>query len=81
MNRLSTVVNAVEQSWQTPEIDRQLETFSGFCDLVGVTRAQNYILEHRGHELEDWSKCNLDDVGKAIQDEMTERFLVCCYRA
>lgn len=75
--RLRSCIHPISQSWQDPQLTKSLESFEGFCDLAGVGRVQQYLTSRRVHEIEDWSSHPLDEEGKAIQAEISERFKVC----
>ncbi|KAI9839739.1 MAG: hypothetical protein M1837_002027 [Sclerophora amabilis] len=72
--RLRSYVDPIKQSWQNPELEKSLESFSSFCDLAGVSKVQEYLVSRRAHEIDDWSTYQLDDEGKAIQAGMVQRF-------
>ena len=70
------VVNMIQASWEDPEFERRLQSFGGFCELVGVTGAQDYLYSHGAHSIRDWSSFELDEEGKTIQTRMGGRFMV-----
>ncbi|KAI9886573.1 MAG: tRNA (guanine(9)-N(1))-methyltransferase [Watsoniomyces obsoletus] len=70
--RLVPLVESIHVAWQNPELDRHLESFEGFCALIGVGKAQQYLGAHKANEVKDWSTYNLDDEGKQIQAEMID---------
>ncbi|KAI9676883.1 MAG: hypothetical protein M1817_006722 [Caeruleum heppii] len=72
--RLQAFIRPIKQSWQQSDLDRSLQSFESFGDLVGLSKVQAYLLSRRAHEVEDWSKYQLDDEGKAIQAELSARF-------
>jgi exportin-5 len=53
-----------------------LQTFQGFCRLLGLDRVQEYLTSRRVHEIPDFSKHPLDPEGQALQNELTEKFKV-----
>ena len=70
------VVKMIQASWEDPEFERHLQSFEGFCELVGVAGAQGYLHSHSAHSIRDWSSFELDEEGKAIQTRMGGRFKV-----
>ncbi|KAI9791463.1 MAG: hypothetical protein M1816_003807 [Peltula sp. TS41687] len=72
-SRLIPIVKSIEESWSNPELNTLLESFQGFCELVGVQSAQQYFLSRQANQIKDWPSCALDDEGKAIQAQITER--------
>ena len=77
MSRLIPAVRSIEESWQDPELNKALDSFEGFCDLVGVNKAQEYLLSRQANRIEDWSSSMLDQQGKAAQAEMNRNSEVC----
>ncbi|KAI9800227.1 MAG: hypothetical protein M1825_004211 [Sarcosagium campestre] len=72
-HRLRTFILPIDQSWRDPGLSASLESFEGFCGATGTSRVAQYLVQRRAHEIQDWSTCDLDDEGKAIQAEMTEK--------
>lgn len=53
-----------------------LNSIDGYCNLLGLNKARDYMIAHRVHEVSDWSTLLLDEEGKAIQIELEERLKV-----
>jgi exportin-5 len=73
VQRLQPFIDPVKQAWQNAELDAALSSFTNFCDALYVTKCRDYIVQHRVHEVSDWSKLPLDDNGQAIQAELNDR--------
>lgn len=54
-----------------------LQSFQGFCHLLGLDKVQDYLTSRRVHEIPDFSTHALDMEGQALQNELTEKFKVC----
>lgn len=73
LTRLQTFIGPVKQLWQDPVLDGALSSFDGFCELLGLGKVREYLVSRQVHKIQDWGSSNLDDEGKAIQTELTER--------
>ena len=47
-------------------------SFPGFCSLLALDKAQDYIVRKRMHEMSDWGSVELDAEGQALQAEIEE---------
>lgn len=74
--RLESCIVPVKQQWTDPGMTESLQTFQGFCRLLGLDRVQEYLILRRVHEIPDFSKHPLDADGQALQTELTEKFRV-----
>jgi exportin-5 len=50
-----------------------LSSYAGFCELVGLDKAQRYLAQRRIHEIADWGAAELDAEGLALQAELEQR--------
>lgn len=73
MERLRTFIAPVKQLWQNPALDSAVSSFDGFCALLGLDKVREYLVSRQVHNIQDWGSYNLDDEGKAMQAELTER--------
>lgn len=69
-------MESIRASWQEPTIDKGLESFPGFCELVGVSKALDYLRSRQAQDVKDWSSYILDEEGRVIQTEMARSFQV-----
>ncbi len=74
--RLESFLSPIKRSWEDPELHHSLSSFQGFTSLLGIEKVQQYLINRRVHETDDWSAIPLDDEGKAMQAEMNAKFLV-----
>jgi exportin-5 len=74
--RLREFIDPVKSQWQDGRIQSSLGSYPGFCELLGLDKAQAYLAKHRAHEIRDWGSCPLDAEGLAIQAELEERLKV-----
>ena len=44
-----------------------LSSFGGFCDLLGLSDLQNYLITRKVHLIDDWGAYPLDDEGKQLK--------------
>lgn len=58
-------------------MQQALGSFEGFCQLIGLDKAQNYIAQRRVHQVGDWGAVELDAEGLALQAELEQRQTVC----
>lgn len=76
MQRLERFITPVKQLWQNNELNEVVSSFEGFCTLLGLQKARDYIVARSVHEVQDWSALPLDPEGQAIQAEMNDRLKV-----
>jgi exportin-5 len=74
--RLGNYIIPVKQSWVDPGLTESLQSFQGFCRLLGLDRVQEYLVSRRVNEIQDFSQHTLDAEGQALQNELTEKFKV-----
>ncbi|KAI9820881.1 MAG: hypothetical protein M1832_003514 [Thelocarpon impressellum] len=72
--RLQSYAVPIREAWQNAGLEKSLQSYKGFCELAGVAKVQQYLVDRRVHEIQDWSSYRLDDEGKAIQAEMEQKF-------
>lgn len=73
IQKLSAFITPVQQLWQNPQMDQAIETFPGFCDLLGLNEVRDYLVSRRVHTISDWGKCPLDEEGQRLQKQLEER--------
>lgn len=73
MQRLQVYLQPVQQMWQDVQMQQALASLDGFCDLLGLTTARQYLIRRRVHETEDWSQLRLDAEGQALQADIEAR--------
>lgn len=59
--------------WNDDGLKQALGSYGGFCEILGLDRAQKYIAQRRIHEIGDWGAVDLDAEGRALQDDLEER--------
>ncbi|KAI6779653.1 Karyopherin [Emericellopsis cladophorae] len=79
--RLREFIDPVKSQWQDTRIQSSLGSYPGFCELLGLDKAQAYLAKHRAHAIQDWGSCPLDSEGLAIQAELEERLKTLPLRA
>jgi exportin-5 len=50
-----------------------ISSFSGFCDLLGLSHVRNYLIDRRVDEIEEWGLYQLDAEGQALQKQLEDR--------
>lgn len=81
MHRLEEYINPLKQAWVDPNLTRGLQSFQGFCDILGLTGMTDYLMSRRVYEISDFSQHPLDEQGQALQNALTERFKLLPIRA
>lgn len=78
IQKLAEFVEPVKAQWQSEPIRTSLKSYAGFCQYLGLDKAQKYLASRRAHELKDWGSCELDSEGLLLQNELEERLKVWC---
>ncbi|KAL0467793.1 nuclear import and export protein Msn5 [Neurospora intermedia] len=73
IRRLAEFVEPVKNQWKEAPLRQSLSSFEGFCQLIGLDKAQNYIAQRRVHQVGDWGAVELDAEGLALQAELEQR--------
>jgi exportin-5 len=73
LQRLQMFVEPVKAQWRDEGLKRALESYQGFCELIGLDKAQKYLAKHGVNRLSDWGAVELDAEGSALQAELEER--------
>ncbi|KAM0322420.1 hypothetical protein ACHAQA_009487 [Verticillium albo-atrum] len=73
MQRLEGFIEPIKAQWQNTELKQALSSYSGFCELMALDKAKNYLRNHGAHNVSDWGACELDAEGLALQAELEER--------
>lgn len=51
-------------------------SFSGFCDLLGLSKVRDYLISRQVHAIEEWGLYQLDTEGQMIQKDLEARLKV-----
>lgn len=73
IQKLQIFLAPVQAQWQVPELERALSSYGGFCELVGLDKAQAYIARKRIDQVADWGAIELDAEGLALQADLEAR--------
>lgn len=73
LQRLKQFVEPVQAQWRDEGMKRALETFEGFCEMICLDKAQQYLVARRVDQIADWGSVELDAEGAALQAQMEER--------
>ncbi|KAK5995776.1 Protein MSN5-like protein [Cladobotryum mycophilum] len=73
IQKLGEFIEPVKAQWQNENIRSALKSYSGFCELLALDKAQAYLVSRQAHTLQDWGVVELDAEGLALQSEMEER--------
>jgi len=52
---------------------QSLSSFQGYCELLALDRAQQYLASRAVHQVADWGAVELDAEGLALQAELEGR--------
>lgn len=58
--------------WQNDRLKQALSSYAGFCELMKLDKAQNYLARKQMQNISDWGSVDLDDEGQALQIELEE---------
>ncbi|KAF4345767.1 MSN5 (multicopy supressor) [Fusarium beomiforme] len=73
IQKLREFIDPVKAQWQSEAVRDSLKSYTSFCELLGLDKAQNYMASRRAHEITDWGSQELDAEGLALQSELEER--------
>lgn len=76
IQKLAEFIEPVKAQWQDEGIRASLKSYAGFCQYLGLDKAQRYLTSIRAHEISDWGARELDAEGLALQSELEERLKV-----
>ena len=78
--QLHGFVQPLVQEWQSSELSTALNSFSGFCGLLGLNDLSQYFESRNLHQVSDWPGYPLDEEGKALQAQIQNALEVrLCY--
>ncbi|RYP27174.1 hypothetical protein DL768_011326 [Monosporascus sp. mg162] len=72
VQKLQSFIDPVKSLWQNERLKQGLTSFSSFCSLLALDKAQDYMARRRVHEMSDWGSVELDAEGQALQAEIEE---------
>jgi exportin-5 len=73
IQKLRGFIEPVAGQWQRPELKNSVSSYAAFCHLLGLDKAQRYLVSRRAHQMNDWGECKLDEEGLALQAELDDR--------
>ncbi|KAI1130165.1 armadillo-type protein [Nemania abortiva] len=73
IQKLQGFLNPIRTQWQDPRLKQSLSSHANFYELMGLDRAQGYVMRKQMHEIQDWGSVELDEEGKALQIELEAR--------
>ncbi|KAK4159636.1 putative importin beta-related nuclear transport receptor [Cladorrhinum sp. PSN259] len=73
LSRLAAFIDPVKSQWNDGSLKQALGSYDGFCQLLGLDKAQSYLAQRRIHEISDWGAVELDAEGLALQAELDQR--------
>jgi exportin-5 len=65
--RLENYVNQTLVKWSNPQFCNSLQSFEGFCSLLGLTNFQEFFFKKNASQVEDWTSVPLDEEGLALK--------------
>ncbi|KAI1478565.1 ARM repeat-containing protein [Daldinia eschscholtzii] len=71
--KLRGFVDPVVAQWQDDRLKQALSSYAGFCELMALDKAQNYLARMQMQNIADWGSVELDAEGQALQAELEER--------
>ncbi|KAF3763765.1 hypothetical protein M406DRAFT_65109 [Cryphonectria parasitica EP155] len=73
LQRLQMFVEPVKSQWRDDGLKRALESYQGFCEMIGLDKAQRYLASRGVDKIADWGAVELDAEGSTLQAELEER--------
>ncbi len=73
MQRLREFIEPVKKGWQDESLRDGLGSYEGFCQLMALDKAQQYLARRDVHRIGDWGSIELDAEGLALQAELERR--------
>lgn len=73
LERLQSFVEPVLSQWRDENLRNALGSYNGFCEIIGLDKAQRYLAARGVHRISDWGSVELDAEGIALQAELEER--------
>lgn len=67
----------IKAQWQSNDLKESISSYSAFCQLLGLDKAQQYLARRGVHQIKDWGDCALDAEGLALQADLEDRLKVC----
>jgi exportin-5 len=74
-------LNNVWTAWNNETLVHSLESFTGFCYLIGLGEMGGYLTSRNFDKVQDWASQPLDDDGKRLQDRITQESAKQPYRS
>jgi exportin-5 len=62
--------------WQNEQLKSSVSSYAGFCQLLGLDKAQRYLASRNIYGVKDWGLYELDAEGLSLQNELEERIKV-----
>ena len=63
----------MKAQWANENLKRALSTYQGFCELMALDKAQEYLARKLIHQVRDWGSVELDAEGQELQALLEER--------
>ncbi|KAI1349253.1 armadillo-type protein [Xylaria sp. FL0043] len=73
IQKLQGFLEPIGTQWRDPQLKQCLSSHARFFELMGLDKAQGYVIRKRLHEVQDWGSVELDEEGKALQTELEAR--------
>ncbi|KAI1135441.1 ARM repeat-containing protein [Hypoxylon sp. FL0543] len=71
--KLRGFIDPIVAQWQNDGLKQGLSSYAGFCELMALDKAQNYLARKQMQNISDWGSIELDAEGQALQAELEER--------
>ncbi|OTA99490.1 hypothetical protein M426DRAFT_325087 [Hypoxylon sp. CI-4A] len=72
VQKLRGFIDPVVATWQNDQLKQSLSSYAGFCQLMALDKAQDYLARKQVHSIADWGSVELDVEGKELQAELEE---------
>ncbi|KAI1264540.1 ARM repeat-containing protein [Xylariaceae sp. FL1019] len=73
VQKLQGFLEPINIQWREPRLKQSLASHAGFCELMALDKAQEYVARKRLDQISDWGSVELDEEGQALQAELEAR--------
>ena len=70
LQRLQAFLEPISRQWQNERLSQSLQSFQGFCDMLGMGNLQPYLSARNVHQITDWAGQPLDNEGETLRNHL-----------
>lgn len=76
VQKLQVFIDPIKAQWEDGRLKSALSSYSSFCDMMALNKAQTYLAQKQVHKVQDWGSMELDAEGRALQEELEKAQVV-----